>query len=109
MTLDKAVALIATHLGIVDEQQIDNMSFLFFEDVLEQLGKKLTYDAIVNYAGNSFCEKSWDMIMENNPIASSNSGNNNGKKLLDGLSISNIKIAKPGTVRKETKDNGKQD
>ena len=34
------------------------MSYVFFEDVLEELGHKLTYDAVVNYAGNSFCEKS---------------------------------------------------
>ena len=45
------------------------MSYVFFEDVLEELGHKLTYDAIVNYAGNSFCEKSWDMITEHNPMA----------------------------------------
>lgn len=44
------------------------MSLLFFEDVLMELGKKLNYDAIVNYAGNSFCEKSWNMIQESNPM-----------------------------------------
>ena len=44
------------------------MSMLFFEDVLYELGKKLNYDAIVNYAGNSFCEKSWKMIQESNPM-----------------------------------------
>lgn len=44
------------------------MSLLFFEDVLMELGKKLNYDAISNYAGNSFCEKSWEMIQEANPM-----------------------------------------
>jgi len=44
------------------------MSYVFFEDVLEELGHKLSYDAIVNYAGNSFVEKSWDMIMDSNPM-----------------------------------------
>lgn len=44
------------------------MSLIFFESVLEELGKKLNYDAIVNYAGNSFCEKSWDMIQEAYPM-----------------------------------------
>lgn len=44
------------------------MSMLFFEDVLMELGKKLNYDAVVNYAGNSFCEKSWNMIQESNPM-----------------------------------------
>lgn len=46
------------------------MSLLFFEDVLMELGKKLNYDAVTNYAGNSFCEKSWDMIQEANPMGS---------------------------------------
>ena len=62
------MALIATHLGVVDENQINEMSYIFFEDVLEQLGHKLNFDAIVNYAGNSFVEKSWDMIVDSNPM-----------------------------------------
>lgn len=45
------------------------MSLIFFEDVLEELNKKLNYDAIVNYAGNSFCNKSWDMIQESHPFS----------------------------------------
>lgn len=60
--------MIATHLGVIDEEQINNMSYLLFESVLEELGRKLNYDAVVNYAGNSFCEKSWDMIMDSNPM-----------------------------------------
>lgn len=44
------------------------MSLLFFENVLEELGKKLNYDAVVNYAGNSFCEKSWEMIQKAFPL-----------------------------------------
>ena len=72
------MALIAVHLGIVDENEINNMSYIFFENVLEELGHKLTYDAVVNYAGNSFCEKSWDMISEHNPmLISSNERSNN--------------------------------
>ena len=61
---------------MIDEEQIDNMSYVFFEDVLEELGHKLSYDAIVNYAGNSFCEKSWDMIVDSNPMLM---GDGNGK------------------------------
>lgn len=68
MTLERAVAMIAAHLGIVDEHAIDNMSYVFFENVLEELGYKLTFEAVANYAGNSFCEKSWDMIEKSNPF-----------------------------------------
>lgn len=62
------MAVIAAHLGIVDEEAIDNMSFVFFEDVLAELNHRLTFDAISNYAGNSFFEKSWEIIMENHPL-----------------------------------------
>ena len=53
MTLDRAVAMIAAHLGIVDEEQINSMSFVFFDDVLMELGYKL---------------KSWEMIERSNPF-----------------------------------------
>lgn len=66
MTLDRAVAMIAAHLGVVDEEQINDMSCVFFDDVLMELGYKLNFEAIANYAGNAFCEKSWDMIERSN-------------------------------------------
>lgn len=62
------MALVAVHLGEVDEEKINNMSYLFLESVLTALGKKLNYDAVVNYAGNSYFEKSWEVITENNPM-----------------------------------------
>ena len=60
--------MLAAHLGIIDEDAINNMSYVFFEDVLEELGYKLNFEAVANYAGNSFCEKSWDMIQKSNPF-----------------------------------------
>ena len=68
MTLDRAVAMLAAHLGVVDEECINNMAYVFFDDVLRELGYRLNYEAIVNYAGNSFCEKSWDIIQRSNPF-----------------------------------------
>ncbi len=53
---------------MVNEEQINSMSFVFFESVLTELGHKLNFDAVVNYAGNSFFEKSWQLIAENNPF-----------------------------------------
>lgn len=60
--------MVATHLGVIDEDKLDNMSYLFFQSVLTELGHKLSYEAIVNYAGNSFCKDSWDMIKDSNPM-----------------------------------------
>lgn len=72
------------------------MSFLFFEDVLEELGHKLTYDAVVNYAGNSFCEKSWDIISDNNPlsIASGTKADKAMSALADIFNGADIKVIK---------------
>lgn len=74
--------MIAVHLGIIDEEQINNMSYIFFEDILEELGHKLNYDAVVNFAGNSFCEKSWDMIQESNPM---NTAKDPAAKAMEGV------------------------
>lgn len=83
------------HLGEVDERKINRMSYIFFESVLASLGRKLNYDAVVNYAGNSYFEKSWEVISENNPMnikkedARDRSGLGNFAK---GLKLSDIKI-----------------
>jgi hypothetical protein len=33
-----------------------------------ELGYRLNYEAVINYAGNSFCKDSWKMITESNPF-----------------------------------------
>ena len=88
--------MLAAHLGVVDEKLIDEMSFLFFEDVLTELGYKLTYDAVVNYAGNAFAENSWEMISDSNPFNVGEEGkqkrtNNN---LASFLANADVKIGK---------------
>lgn len=68
MTLQESIVAVAVHLGIVDEDSINNMSLNFFNSVVRQLGKKVNYDAIVNYAGNSFAKDAWKMIQDSNPL-----------------------------------------
>ena len=86
---------------MIDEAQLNKMSFIFFEDILEQLGRRITYEGIVNYAGNSFCEKSWEMIMENNPIELIHEGgekvNSKNKGLSDFFSHLSGRNMKKGT------------
>ena len=60
--------MIAVYLGETDEERINSMSIPFFEDVLSALGKRVNYDAVVNYAGNSFAKDSWKLIQEANPM-----------------------------------------
>lgn len=86
--------MIATHLGIVDEDEIDNMSYLFFEQVLSELGHKLNFEAIANYAGNSFFEKSWDMIEKNNPFRVEDKSTSTMKSIGDFFNSGKIEIKK---------------
>ena len=61
----------------------------FFNGVIKALGKRINYDAVVNYAGNSFAKDSWEMIQNANPIIKS-------RKLDKGTAqlFSNIKVMK---------------
>lgn len=84
---------------MIDEEQINNMSYIFFNDVIEALGQKLNFDAIVNYAGNSFVEKSWDMIQDSNPFNvgdGKHMSNSQAKTFAD--FFSKARVAKPGSV-----------
>lgn len=44
------------------------MSIVFFNSVLAALGKRVNYDAVVNFAGNSFAKDAWKTIQEANPL-----------------------------------------
>lgn len=60
--------MLALHLGIAEEDRILNMSIVFFEQIMQEIGYKLNYEAISCYAGNSFFENSWETISNNNPL-----------------------------------------
>ena len=89
---------------MVDEEQINSMSYVLFEDILEELGQKLMYDAAVNYAGNSFCDKSWEIIMDFYPMNDKKHGTHRGGAHggLSGLAKfvqqSNVKVMGKGTT-----------
>lgn len=71
------------------------MSYVFFEDVLAALGQKLSYDAVVNLAGNSFAKDAWKSIMDSNPFEAikENATNSGVAKGLAGM-FGNVKIVK---------------
>ena len=101
--------MVAAHLGVVDEDQINNMSWIFFEDILEELGRKLNYDAIVNYAGNSFVKESWDMIMDSNPMMIDKNGRGRKQQQTIADFLGGARVATPADLEKMKgiKGNGK--
>lgn len=64
--------MIAAHLGIVKEDEINEMSIPFFNDVLAALGRRLNYESISNLYGNSFCKDASKYIQEAYPLTKVN-------------------------------------
>ena len=90
--------MIAAHLGVVDEDQINNMSIPFFNDVLAALGRRLNFESISNLYGNSFCKNAQKYISEAHPLAKTSKNGVGGFAQL----LSKAKISKHmGKVEKE--------
>ena len=66
-------------------------------------------DIIVNYAGNSFCKDSWDMIMDTNPMTMDENGRGSRqqKTLADFLGSARIATPEDLARMKGIKENGK--
>lgn len=60
--------MIAAHLGIANEDEINNMSLPFFNDVLAALGRRLNYESVSNLYGNSFCKDASKYIQQAYPL-----------------------------------------
>jgi len=90
--MEEAVAVIAAHLGEVSEDIINNMSIVFFHNVLSALGKKINYESMSNYYGNSFAKDVEKHLSKMHPLFSAPKLRNG---FLDMMNSSNIiKISK---------------
>ena len=58
----------AAHLGEVDENKINDMNYIWFNTVLDALGKRLNYESISNIYGNSFAKDSAKIVQAANPL-----------------------------------------
>lgn len=58
------------------------MSYIWFNQVLEALGKKLNYESISNIYGNSFCKDPQKIVVAANPLVK-----NAGKNIHSGAAI----------------------
>ena len=98
--MEEAVAVVAAHLGVVNEDDINNMSIPFFNDVLSALGRKLNYESISNLYGNSFCKDANKYITEAYPLAKPNKLNNG----FMGLISKAVKGNKPKTTQEKKQE-----
>lgn len=60
-------------MGVVDEEAINRMSYIFFQNVLDALGKKVNFESISNMYGKTVFDKKGGnaiskMIQDANPF-----------------------------------------
>lgn len=58
----------------MDEGKINNMAYIWFELVLQALGKRLNYESIVNLLGNSFAKDAAKAVAAANPLKATDRG-----------------------------------
>ena len=75
--MDEAAAAVAAHLGVIEEDRINNESYVWFNMVLEALGKRLNYESISNLYGNSFAKDSSKIVQAANPLMKNGGGRAN--------------------------------
>ena len=71
----------------MNEDKINDMSYIFFQDVLEALGKKLNFESISNMYGKTVFDKKGGeainkMIAQANPLTKPNATGNSAQTLL---------------------------
>lgn len=59
--------MIACHCHFTEEQ-IDNFGYMFYKDILFELGAKFKFESISNLYGNSYVGESYEQISEANPF-----------------------------------------
>lgn len=88
----------AVYLGEADEDKILNMSLVFIDSVMEFIGKRINFEAVANYAGNSFMKDSWKMIEDNHPMKKKNVMEQSGLgQMLKNVKLKRVKANK-GTL-----------
>lgn len=96
--MDEAAAAVAACLGVINEDEINEQSYIWFNSVLESLGKKLNFESISNLYGNSFAKDAAKVIQSANPLLKNGGKRNTG---VMGL-IGQIKVI--DTKSKEAKE-----
>lgn len=90
------------------------MSTVFFDTVLEYIGKYIRYEAMANYAGNSFFKDSFEVISDNFPLKKEAAQENNGiSALLKGVRIQGLSDGEKmpewmAQAKRERKEKGEQ-
>lgn len=98
---------VAAYLGCPHEEDVLNMSNLFFDGILDFIGRRLKYEAMANYAGNSYMKDAYKIIEDNYPLkAISKAEESSGVgALFKGIKIMKVKDDQQGSLMAELNQN----
>ena len=94
----------AVRLGEVDEEKINNMAYIWFQSVLESMGKFINYESISNLYGNSFAKDAAKLIQAANPLIKQGAGGKNSAQTLLQMPGKTAIIRKDSADNKQMKD-----
>jgi len=86
MTIRRGYSLIAINCGY-KEDDIDNITYLFFKDLIQEIAIKLNYSSISHILANPYIEKSSEIVSDYNPfnVDTDSKKNNDSPKVTLGL------------------------
>lgn len=67
MTVRRGYSLIAINCGY-KEEDIDNITYLFYKDLIQEIAIKLNYNSISHILANPYVEKSSEIVSNYNPF-----------------------------------------
>jgi len=74
--------MIFTHVGGLTEEQILDMTYILYKDVLNELSIKFNYDCVVHILANPYAKDSNKVVNSSNPFnVNTNKKNKPHKKL----------------------------
>ena len=91
-------------MGVVNEDDINNMSILFFRDVLGALNRKLRYESVSNLYGNSFCKDAQKYVEELFPLIKMKKISSGFAEMLNKATV--VKVDQLKTSKSALKDFG---
>lgn len=78
------------------------MAYIWFNSVLEALGKRINYESISNIYGNSFAKDASKYVQAANPLIKTNNSTTNVMSLAGSIKIIENKTMEEGTKIAQT-------
>lgn len=61
--------MICAYTGFVPEEELLNMSYVMYTNILSEITRKQQYEAVTNLYGNSFVSDAFEKVEKYNPLS----------------------------------------